>query len=239
MDATPHFVTSPHEIIASTRREKVTLGNREFWIEVPERADDLFSHPTIQQAHQEDEYMPYWPQIWPVARMLGKALLKEDWSKYPKKGDKLEALELGCGLGVPGIAALSCGLRVTFSDYDLAAIEFATRNARLNRLFDFKMLPLDWRFPPDDLTFPIILGADITYEERSVEPILKLLKKMLTDDGTCFLTDQNRGPASILRQMLGDFGFRYSQEMVRATEPGGEVRVKGTLYRIQKKAKSK
>ncbi len=235
MEQTPQFVTSPHEVIANTRREKVILGKKEFVIEVPERADDLLEHPTIQEAHKADEYMPYWPQVWPVARMLAKALLKEDWSQYPKTGDKLEVLELGCGLGVPGLTALACGLRVTFSDYDLAAVQFAARNARLNKLFDFKTMPIDWRTPPEGITFPIILGADITYEERSIEPIVQLLKKMLAPDGVCFLTDQDRGPAPVLRQMLGDHGFRYSQEMVRANEPGG-VRVKGTLYRIRKKA---
>ena len=41
------------------------------------------------------------------------------------------ALEVGCGLGLPGIVALSMGLQVTFSDYDACALRFAADEARL------------------------------------------------------------------------------------------------------------
>ena len=59
-------------------------------------------------------------------------------------------MEIGCGLGLPGIAALSKGLRVTFSDYDPLALRFAADNARANGFTDFKVLQLDWRHPPAD-----------------------------------------------------------------------------------------
>ena len=33
--------------------------------------------------------MPYWADLWPAARMLAKAVAKEDWSAYPKAGERL------------------------------------------------------------------------------------------------------------------------------------------------------
>ena len=63
-------------------------------------------------------------------------------------------MEVGCGLGLPGVAALARGLRVTFSDYDPAALEFAARNARLNQLENFCLLRLDWHAPPEEPSLP-------------------------------------------------------------------------------------
>ena len=56
---------------------------------------------------------------------LAKVILREDWTPG------LEALEIGCGLGLPGIAALAKGLRVIFTDYDATALHSAAWNGDL------------------------------------------------------------------------------------------------------------
>jgi predicted nicotinamide N-methyase len=228
----PEFVETPLAAIPDRQVEVVLIEGFRFEVERPTDSYALLDDPIVLEAHERDEYMPYWADIWPAARMLAKAVAKEDWSGYPKAGDKLEALELGCGLGVPGLTALACGLRVTFSDYDLTAMRFAANNARRNKLYEFKTLPLDWRCPPADFKVPVILGADLTYETRNIDPLVKLICKVLDPDGVCLLTDQDRTPAPLLREALGYAGMRYESEVVRAGEPGG-YRIQGTLYRIR------
>ena len=44
----------------------------------------------------------------------------------------IEALEIGCGLGLAGLVALARGLRVQFSDYDRAPLDFVARSAAEN-----------------------------------------------------------------------------------------------------------
>jgi predicted nicotinamide N-methyase len=230
----PEFVVTPLAAIPDRQVERVIIDRFEFQVERPADSYSLLDDPIILEAHERDEYMPYWADLWPAARMLAKAVAREDWSKYPRIDDKLEALELGCGLGVPGLTALACGLRVTFTDYDLTAIQFAAANARRNRHFDFKTMALDWRSPPRDLKVPVILGADLTYETRNIDPLVKLIRQVLLPDGVCLLTDQDRTPASLLREQLGYAGLKYEQETVRAGEPGG-YRIQGTLYRIRQR----
>jgi hypothetical protein len=58
-------------------------------------------------------------------------------------------------------AALARGLRVTFSDYDATALRFAADNAALNDCDNFETLQMDWRYPPTDRQFPMILAADL------------------------------------------------------------------------------
>src|SRR5262245_8252923 len=169
--------------------------------------------------------MPYWADLWPASRMLAKAILRETWTPGT------EALEIGCGLGLPGIVALSAGLRITFSDYDACALRFAADNARLNGFDEFRTLLLDWRSPPADLRAPVLLAADLIYELRNVEPIVSFIKKVLAPGGLCLLTDQDRVPSHALREALEDSGLPFTTRIMRAGEPGGR-RLKGTLYRI-------
>src|SRR5215472_2380055 len=117
---------TPLEAIRKVVRDQVIIENQTFWIDHPDESDRLLDDPVIRSAFAADEYLPYWADLWPAARMLAKAILREPWMPG------LEALEIGCGLGLPGIVALSRGLRVTFSDYDPCALRFAADNARLN-----------------------------------------------------------------------------------------------------------
>jgi predicted nicotinamide N-methyase len=212
--------------------EKVFVEERIFLIRRPGQSDKLLDDPAVESAFALDEYMPYWADLWPAARMLAKVVLREPWPEAAAGAAALAALELGCGLGLAGLVALSRGLHVTFSDYDLCALYFAEQNARLNGFDRFRTLQVDWRRPPSDLRVPVILGSDLIYELRNVEPLVDFIKAVLLPGGVCLLTDQDRIPAQALRDTLAAAGLPFTTQLVRAGEPGGR-RLKGTLYRIR------
>ncbi|HWG45307.1 MAG TPA: methyltransferase [Gemmataceae bacterium] len=221
----PPMPETPLEALGPVIAEPVIVEDRTFVITRPSESDRLLDHPSVCSAFAADEYMPYWADLWPAARMLAKAILRESWTPGQR------ALEVGCGLGLPGIAALAMGLRVTFSDYDATSLRFAGDNARGNGLTDFDTLQMDWRFPPENLQYPIILASDLIYEMRNVAPLVALIKKMLEPGGVCLVTDQDRVPSHVLRDTLTAEGLPFTTKTMRAGEPGGR-RLKGTLYRI-------
>ncbi len=221
----PPMPETPLEALGGLIREQVIIEDRTFVISRPGESDRLLDHPSVRSAFAADEYMPYWADLWPAARMLAKAILRETWPPG------LRALEVGCGLGLPGITALAMGLRVTFSDYDATALRFAADNARVNGFHSFDTLQMDWRYPPDDLQFPLLLASDLIYEMRNVAPLVALIQKMLEPGGVCLLTDQDRVPSHVLRDTLTAEGLPFTTKIMRAGEPGGR-RLKGTLYRI-------
>jgi len=218
---------TPPDAIPAVVRERVILGDHTFLIDRPGGSDDLLAHPAVRAAFAADEYLPYWADLWPAARMLAKAVLAEPWPPG------LIALEVGCGLGLPGIAALARGLRVVFSDYDATAVEFAAKNARLNGFDTFETLPFDWRDPPANLRADVVLASDLTYEARHVEPLVALVGRVLAPGGLCLWTDQDRPPATALKAELARLGWPVETKVARAGEPGGQ-RYKGTLYRIRR-----
>jgi predicted nicotinamide N-methyase len=223
--ARPPMPETPLDAVGEVLREVVLLEGRSFWICRPDGSDRLLDHPAVCAAFAADDYMPYWADLWPAARMLAKAILRQTWPAG------LRALEVGCGLGLPGIAALAQGLRVTFSDYDATALRFASDNARLNGLANFDTLQMDWRYPPAGKRFPILLASDLIYEVRNIEPLVGLIQQMLAPEGVCLLTDQDRVPAHILKETLAREWLPFTTQMMRAGEAGGR-RFKGTLYRI-------
>lgn len=223
------LVETPLAKVHERIRETVLLEGRTFFITRPDKSDKLLDDPIVRANHELDDYMPYWADLWPGARMLGKFLLKQTWPPG------LTALEIGCGLGLPGVVALSLGMRVIFSDYDTTALQFAAANAESNGQFAYSTLPMDWRFPPPDLQASLILASDLIYEMRNVEPLIRFVKQVLTPDGECLLTDQDRIPMNLFRQSLQEAGLPFTMQMIRAGEPGGN-RVKGTLYRIRQQA---
>jgi predicted nicotinamide N-methyase len=220
---------TPLDALGPLLREQVIVEDRTFVIARPSESDRLLDHPSVRSAFATDEYMPYWADLWPAARMLAKAILREPWVPG------VRALEVGCGLGLPGITALAMGLHVTFSDYDATALRFAADNARANGFHAFDTLQMDWRYPPEDLQFPLILASDLIYEMRNVAPLVALIQKMLEPGGVCLLTDQDRVPSHVLRDTLTAEGLPFTTQIMRAGEPGGR-RLKGTLYRIRRSA---
>jgi predicted nicotinamide N-methyase len=223
--ATPSLPETPLDAVREMIHENVIVEGRTFKIARPANSDQLLDNPAVRAAFAVDEYMPYWTDLWPAARMLAKALMRETWTPGVK------ALEIGCGLGLPGIVALAQGMHVTFSDYDATALKFAADNARSNGFTNFKLLRLDWRQPPADLRVPIVLASDLVYESRSVEPVVKLIRHVLAPDGVCLLTDQERISPELLRDCLAANELAYTVKIMHAGEPGGR-RMRGSLYRI-------
>src|SRR5579883_3037285 len=121
---TPFLPVTPPDALGPIVREKVVIHGHTFLITRPDESDKLIDHPAIRAAFEADEYLPYWTDLWPAARMLAKMVLQEPLTPGT------EALEIGCGLGLPGVAALARGLKVIFSDCDATALQFAADNAR-------------------------------------------------------------------------------------------------------------
>ena len=232
MNRSPRYHATPAEAVAETVLETVFIDDYRFRIKRPAQSDALFDHPWTLSAYAADEFIPYWATLWPAAHMIAKAVVREEW---PDSTAPLEVLEVGCGLGLGGIACLARGLDVTFSNVDETALTFAAANARLNSFSAFHTMPLDIRCPPDDRTYPVVIGSDLMYEERLVNPLVGLLHAILRTGGVCLIADPDRLAARVFRWKLEEAGFSVATAIIRAGEPGGE-RTKGTLYRIRRLA---
>jgi predicted nicotinamide N-methyase len=137
----------------------------------------------------QDEFLPYWAELWPsavtLARWVGAASLSG-----------LRVLELGCGLALPSVAAARVGADVVATDWAPEAVLAARRNAELNGVA-LRALTADWRDAAAIAAlgpFDVVLAADVLYEARHAEPLLLLLDVLAAP--RILLTDPSRATAA-------------------------------------------
>ncbi|MEL6472283.1 MAG: methyltransferase [Cyanobacteria bacterium J06623_4] len=227
----PFLHTTPPEALGKIVHKSVEIGDRTFRIAYPSDNDRILDHPSTQSAFAADEYLPYWAEVWPASQMLACALVDPSILQRPLSPNHV-ALELGCGVGLPGIVALSLGMHVIFTDYDATALDFASRNAIAHDLHNFETLALDWRVPPD-LQVPLILAADVIYEERNIPPLIAFIQSVLSPGGQCLLSDPDRSTRGGFCYALKQAALTYTRHPF--TVPGPSDRpVQGSVYRIQR-----
>lgn len=137
---------------------------------------------------------PYWAYLWPSARALVQHIGQSDVDF-----SGLNVLEIGAGLGAPGLLAAARGARVTATDGREEALDLITANAERNGL-DVQVRQLDWSAPPEDLeTFDLILASDVLYDDGMLRTVLRFTKRALAQEGALWLADPERIPASGIR----------------------------------------
>ena len=88
-----------------------------------------------EEAFADDEFLPYWAELWPAATALAAAL--------PDVAG-LRVVELGCGLGVPSLVAAARGADVIATDWASEAVELLRANAERNGVA-LRCEVRDWR----------------------------------------------------------------------------------------------
>lgn len=154
---------------------------------------------------------PFWTRVWPSGVALADVVLS--WQDR-MAGQRV--LELGSGLGVTAAAALEAGATVIAADFSDIALTYCRLNALRNSGRGITTLPpLDWRTPsPVAATrlhaygqFSLILGADVLYDSGDIVPLMKLIDRMLTPDGTMLLAEPGRKTAERFLIKMAEEGW--------------------------------
>ncbi|MAT16150.1 MAG: hypothetical protein CMJ46_12880 [Planctomyces sp.] len=186
---TDDLIPGPFLVPGGWSRDNIECGNRHYPLTRPAQPDLLLDDPRVLEENEEGVYIPYWALLWPAAARMAAMFEHGDWTPGAT------ALELGCGVGLVGLAALQAGLRVTFTDYRQEAVELACWNAReagFQADADFDGSQLDWNDPPTVRTFDHIFGCEIVYETDFHEPLLRALSILLAPGGRCWFGDSGR-----------------------------------------------
>jgi len=182
-----------------TSSETLRVGDVELTVERPSEPEALLD----EEAFANDEFMPYWAELWPAGLALARAL--------PERLDGVRLVEVGCGLGVPSLVAAARGAKVTAVDWAADAIALLRENAARNGL-ELEAVRADWR--SFEGSFDLALAADVLYEERNVEPLVELMLRLAP------------------RALVGLAGRPYEREFLERVGKLARVRAHGKVAKI-------
>jgi predicted nicotinamide N-methyase len=183
--------------------ETIELAGREVVLVRPASADELID----EAAFDEEEFLPYWAELWPSGVVLAEAVGALDL-----RGSRV--LELGAGLGLPSLAAALRGADVLATDWAEDAVELLRLNAGRNHV-GLRAERVRWDDPEPivrDAPWDIVLGADLLYERRNADQLLELLPRLGAD---VLLTDPGRPFA---KGFLERASLRWEIETAPSTE---------------------
>lgn len=178
-----------------------------------------------------DERLPYWATLWGSALVLANELLG---NSHIQPGET--ALELGCGLGL--VSAIAClkRARVTTTDYQPDALKFARLNCLQIAGTDPETLILDWRKPPCNRQYPLLLGADLVYETRFFDPLINCFDILLAPNGRILFSEPNRELGKPFFDRLPDAGWAFKLLVEKEAGSVYEIRrIQESEFRIQEK----
>ena len=175
-----------------------------------------------ESAFEDEEFLPYWAELWPSGPALARAI-----AGRALRGAR--TLELGCGLGVPSIAAALAGGRVLATDWSAEAVAMAAANAALNDA-EVETLVCSWTEPEAILArspWDLVLAADVLYEARNADVLLALLPRLVDASGEVWIADPGRAAAS-------GFLERADAEWTRRSMPSDEL-PQGAIHRLRRR----
>jgi predicted nicotinamide N-methyase len=164
--------------------EVVALDGRDLRLLRPRDAEALLD----EHAFEHEEFLPYWAELWPSSLALARTL-----AGRALRGAR--TLELGCGLGLPSIAAALAGGRVLATDWSPDAVAMTRANAERNDA-ELETLVCSWTDPEplvERAPWDLVLASDVLYEARNADALLALLPRLGRE---VWLADPGRPPAA-------------------------------------------
>jgi predicted nicotinamide N-methyase len=177
--------------------ERIALPGGEVELARPRDAEALLS----ERAFEREEFLPYWAELWASGLALA-----HDISMRSLRGKR--TLELGCGLGLPSIAAARAGGRVLATDWSPDALRATAENAARNKVAVETML-CSWAEPAaivERAPWDLVLASDVLYERRNADQLQALLPRLVDERGRVLIADPGRAPAGdFLERMESDW----------------------------------
>jgi len=193
------------------REERITLAGHELVIARPDDPESLID----ESRFEEDEFLPYWAELWPSGVALAQHVAALDL-------EGKTVLELGCGLALPSFAAAIAGADVLATDWAPEAIELVAVNAAANGL-RVACAVLDWTSQQlSDERFDVVVAADVLYEERNAAPLLRVLGETVAPGGHVLVADPGRRHAATFFEQAQAAGWAV-QRLAAVGLPAGWI----------------
>lgn len=189
-----------------TKELAIDLGGKEIKINIVSNSEAILTNSLTE------EETPVWVELWPSSLALARWL----WKGPSLAGQSV--LELGAGLGLPGVvAAIKKGM-VLQTDYIPEALEIAEQTAKLNKVSGIQTAVADWRQFEISEKFDFIIGSDIMYHPDLNPFLSKIFSNNLKPGGTVIMADAGRKDSILFIKSLVNEGWSVDEQIFPVTQ---------------------
>jgi predicted nicotinamide N-methyase len=203
-----------------TQTTELSVAGRKYQILLPRDLAQFFDSDDVL-----DDF-PLWAKLWKASWILADFLARQQVD--PEK----HLLEIGGGLGLVSIVGCTCGHRMTMTEYNPHALQFARANAHLNSCAQLPVVSLDWNRPNLTQTFDTILASEVTYRPEDFAALLNLFQNCLVPSGEIILASEMRKSSSEFYQYFESKFDIYAMKKVLRSE---DEETKVTLFKLRPK----
>lgn len=197
--------------IAMTEILDTTAGEmplEELQLPIGDRTWSILQSQTVITRDDENAFLreqkaskrPYGIVLWPAALALAHDLASRDVA-----GKRI--LELGAGVGLPGIVAAARGAHVVQTDRLKLALHVCERNASRNQVTSIERRAVDWTMWNVREHFDLVIGADILYTDFFHPFLRHIFQTNLAPGGTVVLADPFREDSMPIFEWLESDGW--------------------------------
>ena len=196
-----------------TETTDMTIRSRKFQFLLPRSLDRFINTENLLQ------HFPLWAKIWEASWILA------DYMAAASPDPDKHVLEIGGGIGLVGITAAAFGHRITMTESDDHAINFAKANAELNRVNNLEIGKLDWNKPSIDNRFDMIIASEVVYKEKDFKPLENLFKTYLASMGEIVLASGMRNTTMAFFNYLSQNYDIHAQKKTLPSEDDEKITV--------------
>jgi predicted nicotinamide N-methyase len=135
---------------------------------------------------------PLWAKIWEASWVLADHL-----AARPVDPER-SFLEIGGGVGVVSVVAAAFGHRITMTEHNPHALQFARANASINPCPFIRIKEMDWHAPRLEKRYDVIAASEVVYHKRDFAPLQALFDRYLQPRGEIVI-------AAAMRKITGEF----------------------------------
>lgn len=207
--------------------------------------EDRRERKTGVRKPEDQLHLPYWAELWEssiaiasfvaaqwaacgrddshIARLAKQTLLalSSPTSERSQSARAARVMDLGCGMGLAGVAAARLGANVLFADLESPALLFAQLNS-LGQPGRCRARKVNWQTDRLNEQFDLILGADIVYDRSQWQYLAPFFNAHLAPAGTVLLGEPGRSSGEEFVPWIAAQGWqvqRHQQPLPGSPQP--------------------